>query len=221
MSTDSSSQAHPLATPTLNLARWHGVPRWCGNARPGTGQDNGSVMNYAGRETTPDQQRIEDALATRVFEEARMLHVGVGNSSLARRYAHRVEGIVGLTLSHDEHQHAQTLGIANYEVLMINKYSPELATIPGTFDFIIDNNPASFGCCVGHFQFLLETYCDLLRPGGLLVTDQAGLDWCYGDGPMKLDFDDLETLSGQYPFEAQRLSDKVFALERSTAAPGG
>lgn len=203
--------------PALDLARWRGVPRWCGRARPGVGGENPNVVDYAARETTPDQKRIEDALEPRVCATSRILHVGIGNSSLARRFAPRVARIVGLTVSGQELRRARELDIPNYEALLLNKYSAELAALPGTFDFVVDNNPASFGCCVGHVERMLDTYCDLLGPGGLLLTDAAGLDWCYGDGAMKLDFDDLQALGERYPLEALRLSAQVFALRRTAA----
>ena len=98
----------------------------------------------------------------------------------------------------------------------MNKYSGDLGSLPGPFDYIIDNNLASFACCVGHFQIMLGGYTTLLRPGGLMVTDQQGMDWCYGDGPMTLDFHDLQVLCELYPFEALRLSEQVYALRRRT-----
>ena len=44
------------------LERWRGVPRWCGNPRPGVGQDNVRVMDFTARESTEDQRRIEEFL---------------------------------------------------------------------------------------------------------------------------------------------------------------
>lgn len=214
MSHDTDLDSAPADGPTLDLPRWRDAPRWCGRARPGVGQDNTWVMDYTERESTEDQRRIEDVLEPRLRPDDRLLHVGTGNSMLARRFATRVAAIVGLTLSADELRHGASLGIANYRVLQVNKYTPALASLPGPFDYIIDNNPASFACCVGHFQVMLDAYAALLRPGGLMVTDQQGLDWCYADGPMTLDFDDLELLCDHYPFRARRLSGQVVALQR-------
>jgi cyclopropane fatty-acyl-phospholipid synthase-like methyltransferase len=158
--------------------------------------------------------RIEAALDELLDPGARLLHVGVGNSSLASRFASRCKCIVGLTLSGAEKRHGDSLAIAGYSIEMLNKYSAQLDALDGAFDVIVDNNLSSFGCCVRHFELMLASYARLLLPGGLILTDRVGMHWTYRNGPMRLRYDDLETIARSFPFAAQRISSDVFALRR-------
>lgn len=202
----------------LELEHWHAVLRDCGRAIPGVGHGNERVMDLSKRETTPDQQRIEAVLETWVKPGTRILHVGVGNSSLGMRFAPRVACILGLTVSIAEKRHGDALAIPGYRIALVNKYSNELSAIDGPFDIIIDNNPSSFGCCVRHFEAMLVNYARLLVPGGAMLTDRVGMGWCYEDGPMRLRFQDLEAISAVYPFDAERVTDDVYALRRRRVA---
>jgi hypothetical protein len=62
-------------------------------------------------------------LDTMALTAARILHVGVGNSKSAQRFANRVRSIDGLTVHHNEKTYAEALAIANYTVYVLNKYS--------------------------------------------------------------------------------------------------
>jgi len=201
-------------SPRLVLEGWQAVPRHCGRDTPGVGHGNDNVMDLSARPTTEDQQRIEEALDRLLVSGDRVLHVGVGNSSLARRVHARAGAIAGLTLSAAELAHAQALAIPGYQVRLGNKYSRDLDAVTGPFEFIIDNNPASFGCCLAHFEQMLAGYARLLAPGGRLLTDREGMHWCYANGPMRLRFAHLEAIAGTYPFRAERVDEHVFALRR-------
>ncbi len=202
---------------TLHLQYWDGVPADCGRDTPGVGHDNPKVMDLSARSTTEDQQRIEAVLDTLLAPGARILHVGVGNSSLARRFAGRAGAILGLTLSDAEKRHGDALRVPGYRIEIANKYGDGLAPLHGAFDVIVDNNPASFGCCVSHFEGMLRQYARLLMPGGMLLTDREGMYWCYANGPMRLRFEDLETIARSHPFIAERITAHVFALRRRGA----
>lgn len=210
--TDSATANRASATPTLAIPHWHAVPEHCGQTRPGVGHDNPRVMDLSDKATTPDQVRIEETLAPLLTPATRLLHVGVGNSSLARRFASRVALVEGITVNEQELAHAQSLGLDGYRVSLCNKYSPELARIPGPFDLIVDNNLSSFACCLYHFQVMLDTYVRLLGAGGRILTDRQGMAWCYENGPMTLTESDLRIISTVYPFEVEALTDQVFAL---------
>lgn len=198
----------------LTLDGWQAVPRHCGQDTPGVGHGNDNVMDLSARSTTEDQQRIEAALDRLLERGDRILHVGVGNSSLALRFAARAGGITGITLSDAEKACADALAIPGYRVLIGNKYSRDLDALSGPFEFIIDNNPASFGCCVAHFEQMLAGYARLLAPGGRLLTDREGMYWCYANGPMRLRFAHLEAIADVFPFRAERVDEHVFALRR-------
>jgi|SRR5690606_18032822 len=80
------------------------------------------IFNWSEKHTTPDQLRIEEVFGNCVHPSARVLHVGIGNSSLALRWNHKVSSIVGTTISRHELEAAKAVNIANYSVHLINKY---------------------------------------------------------------------------------------------------
>jgi hypothetical protein len=200
---------------TLVLEQWQDVPLACDREIPGVGHQNPRVMDLSERATTADQQRIEAALDALVTPGMRILHIGVGNSSLALRWRERAVEITGLTVNEREMEHANDLALRGYRTSLANKYSDDLDAFSERFDFIIDNNPASFGCCVLHFEKMLSHYARLLKPHAMMITDRKGMYWCYENGPMRLRFEDLQAIAEIYPFSARRITDDVFALQRN------
>jgi hypothetical protein len=148
----------------------------CGEATPPTRYSSGS---YASQPVSPDQGAITTLipalLATR--PNARLLHVGVGSSQLARDFSARVEWIEGLTVVRDEFELAASFCLPNYRVSILNKYAPALGELPGRFDLIIDNNPGSFACCQRHTHNMMSTYAQKLTPRGLVLTHARGAGW--------------------------------------------
>jgi hypothetical protein len=197
-------------------ARYDGCPEVCGRLRhPGLATDVQRWIDHTGLDTTVDQARIEDALdAMNPGEAQQILHVGVGNSQLAERFAPRVRLVDGLTVWAPEKTFADGLLIANYTVHFVSKYSREfLLTIEHEYDFVVDNNLASFACCKYHFHRMLDNYVWCLRPGGRILTDQRGMDWTVEDDPRwQLTYDDLVALSERFPLRAARVTDTVYEL---------
>jgi hypothetical protein len=175
------------------------------------------LVDWTNRETTTDQARIESALdELRLGPSVRLLHVGVGNSSLATRFAGKVELIDGLTVVEQEWHRANSLGLANYGVHLLNKYSANLQPYLGRqYDFIVDNNLASFACCTYHFYRMLDSYQSLLRPNGRVLTDQEGLNWrADGQPGWELSFELLEDLAARFGLLASRINHSVYELLR-------
>ena len=154
-------------------------PEFCGkNDQPGLAIDRPDLVDYSQSETTPDQAEIEAVLEQTTIEGKRILHVGIGNSSLARKFAHRALAIEGLTVSRAEQLVACELGFPNYRVHLLSKYDTRLrGAVAGPFDVIVDNNLASFACCRRHFRVMFEAYAALLRSGGELFTHKLGMEW--------------------------------------------
>lgn len=182
---------------------------------PGLALGFDQFVDYSNRETTVDQARIEAVLEHRVMAHHHLLHVGVGNSRLAERFAPRVAHIDGLTISEAEQAQAESLGLPHYRVMTCSKYSRELILhlSPARYDFIIDNNLAGFACCKYHFYLMLDTYLWTLRPGGEILTDQRGMDWAYLDPAFILTFDDLKDLERKFPVQVRKLTDQVYVLQ--------
>jgi hypothetical protein len=135
-------------------------------------------FDWATKETTDDQKRIEDYLIQTHKVNQRLLHVGIGNSSLAKKVATKFSTIVGISLSDREIAQAEKMNISNYYTFKINKYSLHFSSgFASEFDVIVDNNPNSFCCCAFHFSRLLNSYHRLLSSRGKLLTDIEGIGW--------------------------------------------
>jgi hypothetical protein len=194
----------------------------CGRlVHPGLATDIPRWINHLDLETTVDQARIEEALAgIGVGEEQQILHVGVGNSRFAERFAPQVRLVDGLTVWEPEKAYADSLQIANYAVHFLSKHSREFLTrIEHDYDVIVDNNLASFACCKYHFHRMLDNYVWCLRRGGRILTDQRGMDWTVDDDPgWRLTYDDLAEVGELFSLTAGRITDTVYELRRGTGA---
>jgi hypothetical protein len=189
------------------------APAFCGNhAQPGVTQIR-AALDWSHQETTRDQAHIEAVLATLVAPDAVLLHVGVGNSQLAHRLASRVRRIDGLTLSPQEKAHAEALGLPNYTVYVLNKYSPAFGTVlTQPYDVIIDNNLASFACCRVHFSGMLRQYLHALTPHGQILTCQLGMEAYQEDCGWRLTYADLVRLERHFPMQVSQLTALVYAM---------
>ena len=206
-------------------ARYDGCREICRRLEhPGLATDVRRWIDHLGLETTVDQARIEDALeALAPGADQCILHVGVGNSQLAERFAARVALIDGLTVWEPEQAHARSLAIPGYTVHFLSKYAREFVrTIANRYDYIVDNNLASFACCKFHFHRMLDNYVWCLRPGGRVLTDQRGMDWTVEDDPRwALTFDDLVVVGERVGLRAAAITDSVYELRLADAGRGG
>ena len=200
-------------TPTK--LRFDGAAEVCGKLdHPGLATDMPIWVDHTRDETTVDQARIEDVLDGLDLVGRAILHVGVGNSGLAKRFAPRVELVDGLTVSQPEKKLADSLGIPNYTVHLLSKYGREfVAHVDNRYDYVVDNNLASFACCKYHFFRMLDNYLWCMRPGARILTDQRGMDFTVEDDPLwRLTYDDLVGLEGLFPVTAGALTDTVYEL---------
>jgi cyclopropane fatty-acyl-phospholipid synthase-like methyltransferase len=176
-------------------------------------------VDYSRRETTTDQSEIEAALEATPLEGKRILHVGIGNSGLARRFAPRALAVEGLTVSAAELAHASALGISNYRPRLLNKHDPRLSAVSAEpFDIIVDNNLAAYACCKHHLYVMFESYAALMRPGGELFTHKLGMEWTAGDPRWRLTDDDLDQLASTFGFRVRRAAGGVRVLVASDQA---
>ncbi len=199
------------------------LPFDCGNrTNPGVRYCE-DLRDWSDKATTPDQRRIENYIDRFDLRQKRILHIGIGNSGLARRFHRRVREIVGTTIDEPEMKVARSLAAPNYSFVLHNKFSGRDDVVEGTFDFILDNNPTSPCCCVRHLADLFEFYSKKLAPEGQIVTDRQGLEWLPHDANRRwgFDFDDLRAAGATAGFTAYRATRRVYVLSRSApAAPG-
>jgi len=208
---------------SLRDRRFPELPLDCGNLSEAGVRYSVDLRDRSAKATTPDQKRIEHYIDRYDLRQKRVLHIGIGNSGLAQRFARRVKEIVGTTVDEPEMAVARPLAIPNYRFVLHNKYSGDDAAVEGAFDFILDNNPTSPCCCVRHLAEMFDFYMAKLAPGGQIVTDRLGLGWVPdGSNPRwRFDFDDLAAVAEVTGFTAFRATRTVYVLSRSAPpAPG-
>ena len=201
----------------LQTQRFPELPFDCGKcADPGV-RFSEELRDWSDKATTPDQRRMELYIDRYDLREKRILHIGIGNSGLARRFQGRVAEIVGTTIDEPEIKVAEALGLPNYRFVLHNKFSGDNQALAGSFDFILDNNPTSPCCCVRHLATLFEFYTEKLAPEGQIITDQQGLEWVpEGSNPRwGFSFDDLAAAAAVAGFSAYRANRIVYVLSRS------
>jgi hypothetical protein len=192
------------------------APSFCGEIDWPGREDAEAWGDWSRRETTPDQLRLEQFLEARPLPDATILHLGCGNSSLARRLAGRVKRIDGVTIYPGEKSHGESLELQNYRIVLLNKYGPGLSRLPDQYDFVVDNNPASYACCVFHVERLLRDSLSLLAPGGAFLTEALGLQWVAAHTPpsLSMDFEDLVRFGFRSGFVALRETESIYSLRR-------
>jgi hypothetical protein len=169
--------------------------------------------SYAQLPASPDQQRIEAVLPSLVTASSRVLHVGIGSSTLARGLCSQVAWIDGVTLLQDEQAVAIAAGLANHGVYLLDKYGPALRALPGPYDVIVDNNPGTWACCVRHVERLFDAYAALLAPRGRILTDERGAGWRVR-GAHALAWTDWSDLGDERGMRAERITASVWSLTR-------
>lgn len=186
------------------------------------------LLDYSSCEPTEDQAAINRWLAAADLRERDILHVGTGNSSVARLLAGKVRGIASVTVARNEWEHGNALGLPRYEVHLLNKHSDDFARRfeAASFDCILDNNLASFACCQRHLERYFETLVHLLRPDGFILTHWLGMQWTLDVGvddvePVwRLDAGKLRAIASAYGLSVER-QDELFFLRRARAPQAG
>ncbi len=200
----------------LRDSRFPELPLDCGNSvRPGI-VDTAEWRDWSDVETTADQLRIEDYLDLFDLSDSDILHIGIGNSGLAQRFADKAKSIFGISVVESEVEQANSLDLPNYRAVIHNKHSGGDERIPAAFDFIIDNNPTTFCCCLEHLARMLELYANRLSPSGQVVTDRVGLGWTT-DAPgsnrrWAFSFDDLAAAAALAGLTAARAGPTIYTL---------
>jgi hypothetical protein len=110
----------------------------------------------------------------------RLLHIGVGNSSLPTEFGPSLAGYVGITISLPELALFETRFARSKKLkaILLNKYDPRMYNkIDGEFDLIIDTLLKSYACCEKHFEAMIGFFVTKLRSGGSLITTENGVLW--------------------------------------------
>jgi len=213
--------AIPEAWRELHRTRFPEFPLDCGNSHSPGVIYSPELRDWSDKATTTDQARMERYIDRFDLRKARILHVGIGNSGLAKRFHSRVGEIVGTTIDDPEMKVAAALQLPNYSFLPHNKFSGRNEAIKGKFDFILDNNPTSPCCCFRHLAVLFDFYAEKLAGNGQIVTDRQGLAWVpEANHPRwSFDLDDLRAVAAVAGFSVYPMTSSVYVLAYSTPSP--
>ena len=141
--------------------------------------DTTKFSYWENNEATNDEKDVITFLKNDdLFNNKRILHVGIGNSYIAKNLKN-FKKIDGISLSKNELDLAKKSNIDNYEVFFQNKYCQNniLSKILNFYDIIIDVNIKSFACCDKAFVNLFKTYSKILNINGIVITSKAGMKW--------------------------------------------
>jgi hypothetical protein len=207
----------------LHRSRFNELPLDCGDSDSPGVIYNPELRDWSDKATTTDQARMERYIDRYDLRGARILHIGIGNSGLAKRFYTRVREIVGTTIDEPEMEVARALPLPNYSFVMHNKYSGRNGVVDGKFDFILDNNLTSPCCCIRHLAVLFEFYAEKLAGGGQVVTDRQGLEWVPPASQLRWGFDlgDLRAVSAVAGFSVFPMTNSVYVLAYSAPPDPG
>ncbi|MGH8079844.1 MAG: methyltransferase domain-containing protein [Lysobacter sp.] len=180
------------------------------------------LLDYSDCEPTEDQAAINRWLEQADLTGRDVLHIGTGNSSVARLLAGTARRIASVTVARNEWEHGRTLGLQDYSVHLLNKHSLAFAEqfAPASFDCILDNNLASFACCQRHLERYFEALVRLLKPDGFVLTHWLGMQWTLDVGVddveavWQLDAGKLRAIASAFHLSVER-QDELFFLRRS------
>jgi hypothetical protein len=191
----------------------------CGKRSDPGIRDREEWSDWSAFGTTAGELLIEDYLDRLGTRNKSILHIGIGNSGLAERFARSASQIVGTTIAVAEVSTAQSLGLSNYRAILHNKYSGTDDGIPADFDFVIDSNPTAFCCCMTHLGSMLDFYASRLADEGQLITERSGLAWqMKAPGAHErwgFSFDDLAAVARLAGLDSYRVSEDIYVLARS------
>ena len=140
---------------------------------------NKQYSYWESRETTLDEQEIiEKILEDKLLFNKNILHIGIGNSELAKKID-TSNKIFGITLSNKEIDYAKSLNLKNYKTTFCDKYSLKFKEIFQNikFNLIIDTNLKSYSCCQNAFDYMMDNLFNYLEPGGKIITSINGMKW--------------------------------------------
>ena len=137
-----------------------------------------------------------------------LLHIGIGNNLFYHLFKSKTK-ITGITYSILEYEKALKFRDNNYEIILLNKYNPELENIINTYDYIIDNNICSYRCCELHAVNYFKTIINKLNDNGKILSDLAGWHYKFKDN-IPIDLESICNFVGA----KYTIIDKVIILEK-------
>tara|TARA_B100000902_G_C27086623_1_gene801659 strand:+ start:126 stop:764 length:639 start_codon:yes stop_codon:yes gene_type:complete len=142
--------------------------------------ENSNFSSWENRSTTRDEREIIKFLIRniQIINNKKILHVGIGNSSLGNNITKYSKFIDGITISINEVKLSNKYNCYK-NIHICNKYnlndlSPKIGN---KYDIIIDQGIKQYTCCNQHFIDLFCFYMKNLEDGGILITSKYGMAW--------------------------------------------
>lgn len=133
---------------------------------------------------SPDQEGCNEYLLgiKDKIKDAKVLHVGTGNSSVFTQFYSSFRELHGITIMDSEIQVAYEciLGVTlwescTYNIFKVNKYDIEqMKQLDSDYDIIIDNNLKQHGCCQEHWEEYFHCLLGKLAINGFILTHSQG-----------------------------------------------
>lgn len=137
-----------------------------------------NLSYWEDKKITTDENKILNFLKKKNLYNKKILHIGIGNSDLAKKILKENIYIDGITISSEEVKLANSLKLKFYKVFLIDKHNSNLCKkFKKKYDFIIDNNLKSYTCCKKNFNFYFSSLCKLLKKSGIIITSKKGMCW--------------------------------------------
>lgn len=146
-----------------------------------------------------------------LYRGKKILHIGTGNSSIARNLDDVFKQIDGVTNTQQELEAGRKIGSDKYKVYLINKYNPdEFSKLDSDYDVIVDVNLKSYACCQEHWLGFMEAVIGKLKIGGRLISHTAGFGGYSTGFDNSLKMEELYLLlePNCYLFEMKHLADE-------------
>lgn len=139
-----------------------------------------NISYWENREVTSDEMVIIRYLIKNknLYLNKSILHVGIGNLTLAKKIYKFTKNFEGLSISLNEINQGNFFFKNKINFYLCDKYSKNITKIlKKKYDIIIDNNIKSYSCCDTAFKKLFESYRSNLNNNGIILTSLNGLQW--------------------------------------------
>ena len=112
--------------------------------------------------------------AQRLYKGGKILHIGIGNSSIAKELRDIFGQIDGITNSQQELEAGKQLS-DKYRIYLLNKYNlEEFGKLDNDYDVIVDVSLKSYACCNEHWLGFMNEVINKLKIGGRLLSHTGG-----------------------------------------------
>lgn len=123
---------------------------------------------------SPVQESVNNYLksAQKLYQGKKILHIGIGSSSIFKEFNSVFGQIDGITNSQQELEMGKN---DTYRIYLMNKYNPdEFSTIDSDYDVIVDVSLKSYACCSEHWVGFMKEVINKLKVGGRLLSHTGG-----------------------------------------------